>query len=64
MVMDCCELCYKKYITKEGDIVLDRIADHLFDSMKEGYSTMESAKEFMNNPCTCECHKDGKDIMH
>ena len=60
----CCELCYCKYITKEGIIDYVRIGKYLHKSRLEGYSNRESIENFMKNPCTCDCHKDGMCIRH
>lgn len=60
----CCELCYKKYITKSGKIDYVRVGKYLRESRIEGCSNRESIEKFMEDPCTCECHEDGSPIRH
>ena len=70
-MMDCCMLCYSKYLNTDG--TLDRNA--LTDVLTEAGITEEVFQKNVTEPgelgnilrgniCMCDCHKKGMTVLH
>jgi len=60
-MLDCCPLCYEKYINEDGTIdwkIFDDFYTHIPMRRKFGLGYKE------DTICRCECHVKGKIIMH
>jgi hypothetical protein len=66
MPVPCCEFCYRKYINEDGTIDHDRYTkaqvEHL--EWQESRGISEEKQTLPTEICRCDCHRDGKAIMH
>ena len=60
-MFSCCLLCYDKYIKEDGEIDQKRIK---MAAKVESRGNKKLAERMLENPCLCECHKDGVACMH
>ena len=61
----CCDLCYEKYIDKNGIVDQDRrkkAVNKYISFMAKTYKKTIIASEVA--ACNCECHRDGFQVLH
>lgn len=61
----CCTLCYEKYIKPDGEIDQSRIKKAAKAAARTIAAGDKSfAEKILEEPCRCDCHKDGETVMH
>lgn len=77
-MLPCCDLCYKKYITEDGDldsVRLKKARDELFKQCPkymERYASLfgmtlkelRATQAASDGFCDCPCHQDGRSVLH
>jgi len=67
MPIPCCQICYTKYINKEGGIDEDRYEKAYKDAendFNKNNPIVTKRTKFVKQRCTCICHQDGYNILH
>jgi hypothetical protein len=60
-MIDCCQLCYAKYIKTDGEIDQKRIKAA---AKVQAKGDKKVAEAILKEPCRCECHHDGINVIH
>jgi hypothetical protein len=62
----CCQLCYEKYITEDGNIDYHRFYEsckkHIEYLQEHRYKPIDD--QLLIPVCKCRCHKDGLKVLH
>ena len=65
MCFPCCDFCYQKYVDKDGVPDADRFYKILVKHDTKLNAKIEGGVFMLyRGICNCDCHKDGKNILH